>query len=43
MANEIKTDGFYIFDKNRDGSVQKEERPTLYKRVKQFLTSRYAV
>ena len=43
MANEIKTDGFYIFDQPHEGSIKGEEKPSLGKRFRQFLQSRYAV
>jgi penicillin-binding protein 2 len=43
MANEMKTDGFYIFDQPLEGSIKGEEKPNLGKRLRQFLKSRYAV
>lgn len=43
MAGEINQDGFFIFDQDMDGAVKKEERPGLFKRVRQFFLSRYAV
>ena len=41
MANEIKTDGFYIFDQFT--RLDKGKKNLLGKRFRQFLQSRYAV
>jgi len=43
MAGEIKPNGFFIFDQAMEGAVKKEEHPGLFKRIRQFFLSRYAV
>ena len=43
MAGEIKPNGFFIFDQPMEGAVKKEEHPGLFKRIRQFFLSRYAV
>jgi len=43
MAVEIKQNGFFIFDQAMEGAVKREEHPGLFKRVRLFFLSRYAV
>jgi penicillin-binding protein 2 len=43
MASGIKPSGYFIFDQQTDGAVQKEERPDFARRLKLFIKSRYAL
>ena len=44
MASELKPEGFFMFDRqDRDQSVVREERPNLMQRLRQFISSRYAL
>jgi penicillin-binding protein 2 len=44
MAGKMNPDGFYLFDRPQtDQAVQREEQPRLLRRLRQFVTSRYAL
>ncbi|MEA4888209.1 MAG: penicillin-binding transpeptidase domain-containing protein [Clostridiaceae bacterium] len=44
MASELKQDGIFLFDhQESDQSLIREEKPGFFRRIKQFISSRYAL